>query len=281
VDAPGISWHSLTNVCLQSMADEGWLVAAKKLPTGGRGRYPHECGSGKAMIISNGRNGYSGYCNRCHANEFEPHGRRTFKELLELRRLDREHEKLLSASVKLPHDFTLDIPVHAMMWLFKASITPYMARQAGIGYSEYYKRIFLPVYQDGKLIYFQARALHDYQEIKYINPRVDRSNIAYWVIPPGADKSRLVITEDILSAIRVGRFVPTMSALGTKLSIPLANKIMEYDHATTWLDPDTAGITGAQDMRRMLLAIPTSNIVTDVDPKNLTDEEIKWQLAKE
>lgn len=225
------------------------------------------------MIISNGRNGYSGYCNRCHDNVFHGHGQRTFKELMELKRLEKEHTKSL-ATVRLPWDFTLDIPPHAMLWLLKASITPYRARKAGIGYSDHYKRVFIPVYQDGKLVYFQARALHDYQEIKYINPRIDRASIGYWVIPEGGNHGRLVITEDILSAIRVGQFVPTLSTMGTKLSIELANMLMEYDHVTTWLDPDQAGIDGARDMRRMLF-VPTSNILSEKDPKNLTDEEIK------
>lgn len=195
---------------------------------------------------------------------------------MELKRLEKEHEQSL-ATVRLPWDFTLDIPSHAMLWLLKASITPFKARQAGIGYSDYYKRVFIPVYQDGKLVYFQARALHDYQEIKYINPKVDRAAIGYWVIPPDSDKSRIVITEDILSALRVGKFIPAMSALGTKLSIPLANKLTEYKHVTTWLDPDQAGIDGAKDMRKLLMAVPTSNILSRKDPKNLPDEEIlEW-----
>ena len=195
---------------------------------------------------------------------------------MELRRRDKELAEQLSATVRLPWDFTTDIPIEAMLWLFKASITPYRARQMGIGYSEYYRRVIIPIYQGTKLVYFQARALYKDQDIKYINPKVDRSAIGYWVFPEESNHGRLIITEDILSAIRVGAFVPTLSALGTKLSTALANQAAEYDHVTTWLDPDEAGITGAQDMRKLLgLTTQTSNIVSELDPKNLTDEEIK------
>lgn len=197
---------------------------------------------------------------------------------MELRRRDKELAEQLSASVRLPSDFTLDIPPEGMLWLFKSSITPYRARELGIGYSAFYRRVIIPIYRDGKLIYFQARKLHDDQDIKYINPRVDRSNIAYWVRPPGADNSMVVITEDILSAIRVGKFVTAMSALGTKLSIPLANQLSEYDLVVTWLDPDEAGITGARSMRKMLMAVPTANLKSEKDPKNLTDQEILCTL---
>ena len=261
------------------MTDDGWLVAAKLLPLGGRGRYAHECGNGEAMIISHNNRGYSGYCNRCHANEFQGHGQRTFKELMELRAQEKDLRQELGAEVKLPSDFTLDIPVEGRLWLYKASITPGMAREAEIGYSPYFKRVIIPVFDQGGLVYFQARALHDYQDIKYINPRVDRSNIAYWVGHNDCDKARIIVTEDILSAIRVGQFIPTMSALGTRLSIPLANRLSEYDEVTTWLDPDSAGIKGAHEMRKLLtLTTRVSDIVSRADPKNLTNEEIKQCL---
>ena len=235
------------------------------------------------MLINNGKNGYSGYCNRCHETVFHPHGQRTFAELMELRKLEREQVQAL-ANVKLPYDFPRDTPAVGMLWLFKASITPYRARQLGIGWSDYYNRVFLPIYSgDGKneLIYFQARAVTKDQEIKYINPKVDRSEIGYWVIPPGADKSRIIVTEDILSAIRVGYHTPAMSALGTKLSVGLANQLSEYAHVTTWLDPDEAGITGARDMRKLIgLTTPTSNISTEKDPKDYSDEEINQYLSR-
>ena len=193
---------------------------------------------------------------------------------MELRRLEKDREEELSATVRLPWDFTLDIPLEGRLWLFKASITPHRALEMGIGYSEHYQRVIIPIYQGSELVYFQARALHDYQEIKYINPKVDRSAIAYWVGTHDSDQARIIVTEDILSAIRVGKFIPAMSALGTKLSVPLANKLMQYDHVTTWLDPDQAGIDGAYKMRKMLY-VPTTNILSSADPKNLTDEEIK------
>ena len=217
---------------------------------------------------------------RCHENVFMPFGQRSFAELMKLRRVERAQAAELT-TVRLPFDFTLNIPPIGMLWLLKASITPYRAAQLNIGWSEHYQRVFLPIYKGNKLIYFQARAVHSYQEVKYINPKVDRSNIGYWVIPKGADKSRITITEDILSAIRVGYHVPAMSALGTKLSVGLANQLSEYDHVTTWLDPDEAGITGARDMRKLMgLTTPTSNIVSDKDPKDYSDEEILHYLSR-
>lgn len=199
---------------------------------------------------------------------------------MELQRRDREFAEQLSATVRLPRDFTLDIPPEGRLWLFRASITPHMAREAGIGYSEYFQRVIIPVYQGLELVYFQARALYKEQQPKYINPKVDRSAIGYWVIPEGASHEKIAVVEDILSAMRVGKFIPAFSALGTKISIPLANQLMQYQEVITWLDSDEAGVSGAYDMRKLLMAVKTSNIITELDPKNLTDTEIQWQLQK-
>ena len=201
---------------------------------------------------------------------------------MQLRQRDKELAEQQSATVRLPRDFSLDIPEEGRLWLYKASITPHMARQAGIGYSEYFKRVVIPVYQGSELVYFQARALYKDQQPKYINPKVDRSAIGYWVIPEGGSYETLVLTEDILSAMRVGAFVPALSPLGTSLSVSLANRIAEYKQVITWLDPDPAGEDGAHNMRKMLklIGVQTRDIVSKADPKNLSDGEIKWLLSK-
>lgn len=262
-------------------SNEWWLKIAKTLPIGGKKRVQHHCGEGRAAVVNHQPKGFSLYCHRCGDSLFVPHGQRSFKELMELRKLEKQNAAAIRGSMKLPSDFTLDIPPVGMLWLLKASITPYMARKVGIGWSHKYQRVILPVYNDNNLVFYQARAVHEHQDIKYLNPSVDRASIAYWVIPPNADNSVIIITEDILSAIRVGQLIPAVSMLGTKLSEQQAEQVSNYDHVVTWLDPDEAGIVGAQNMRKMLsLAVKTSNIVSSVDPKNLPDRLILQHIEE-
>jgi len=256
-----------------------WLEAAQKLPEGQSERF-YCCGKDKGANIFHTEDGYSLYCFRdSDHNQFHSHGYRNYKELLEVKKRNAEALKVLqSERLQLPRDFTLDIPPEGMLWLLKASITPYMARQFGFGWTPYFQRVILPVHSDGKLVYYQARAVLKGQDPKYLNPKVDRASILYWR-RHSTDMSRVIITEDILSAARVGKHINTVSLLGTKITPQQANQIAEYEHVTTWLDPDKAGIEGGKKIRKILgLATKVSNIITPKDPKLLSDMQIREQL---
>jgi len=264
--------------------DTEWLKLAQSIATGSKTRIEHDCGGGKAAIVNNLPKGYSVYCNRCGHTDFVHKGQRTFQEIMQQRKRDLEDADSIRGSTNLPDDFSLEIPPEAMLWLLKANITPYIARAHGIGWSKRYQRVVLPVYNNNILVFYQMRAIHKHQTIKYLNPSVDRKSIAYWVHPVSNldTLDRIVITEDILSAIRVGKHIPTVSMLGTKISIQQAEQISKYKRATTWLDPDEAGITGAAKMRKTLRVVMyADNKITNVDPKELPDRLIKQYLRGE
>lgn len=261
-----------------------WLELAKQLPVGHHDRYKC-CGSDAAANIYHSEEGYSLHCFRnSDHNEFIGHGYRNYKELLEIKERNKEAlVALQTAKVKLPFDFTHDIPPEGMLWLLKASITPYMAKQAGFGWTPYFKRVMLPVYNKDELVYYQARAVLHGQTPKYLNPKVDRSSILYWKrhsVSSGI--RRVVVTEDILSAERIflaNDKIDTVSLLGTKITIQQANQIARYTNVTTWLDGDEAGIHGAQAVHNKVgLATRVTNIVTPKDPKLLSNKQIREQL---
>ncbi len=252
------------------------------MPLGHKTRWQHECGEGKDTILSHGDRGYSAYCFRCGNIGFEAHGQRSLAELERVRELNLQAER--SICNELPKDFTTDIPREHIHWLASGGISPNRAASNGIGWSDRLQRVVLPLYDaSGELRYWQARAVLRGQSPKYINPSVDKTGLLYWSTPPDqAGDAGLVIVEDILSAIRVGKHLPTCTAMGTKLSLQQANAIAD---ATTgsirvWLDPDKAGKDGAAAMYRQLSFI-TDNIQiiqSDSDPKNLSDREIRDTL---
>jgi len=63
----------------------------------------------------------------------------------------------------------------------------------------YKSRIIVPIYEDGKLVYFQGRAIDKSMEPKYLNPVVDKSGIIMNIKKFDRNKS-IVITEGILDA---------------------------------------------------------------------------------
>ena len=204
----------------------------------------------------------------------------SIKELQRIKELN-ANALLNTYEIALPKDFTTDIPLQGRLWLYKGSISETTWKEYGLGYSKALERVILPVYRSGKdgpLLWYQCRAILEGQQPKYIQPSASRDTVLFKSRTHGTH-NRCVITEDILSAIRVGKHTQAYSLLGTKITTSQANYLSKYDEVITWLDPDKAGVTGAYNIRKALQLITNvRNIVTDVDPKNLSDEQIKEQL---
>ena len=256
--------------------EDQWLDVARTLPLGGKVRIAHHCATTKDMIVSNSPQGLSAYCFRCGPVGYRPHGKQTLQERTELIERTRKYERELAAQPrpKLPDDYSIDIPPQFTGWLDKAGITERLRRQYRIGWSHSLHRIIVPVYsRDGDLSYWQGRAVLPVKP-KYINPKVNKDGLCFWA---GDHKQRdvIVITEDILSAIRVSESLPAASLLGCKVSDRQALDIGEYRRVFIWLDPDSAGIKGAREARRKLnLLTDTSIIQSYLDPKELSRREI-------
>jgi hypothetical protein len=258
---------------------DDWLEVARRLPVGRKARLTHDCGEGKVVIASHNEQGYSAYCFRCGNLGFEGKGYQTLEELNRIAELNAQANQV--HSVDLPKDYTLDIPAEQSRWLLKAGISVYRAAKCGIGWSPSLSRVIIPLFDDrGGLLYWQGRAVLRGQTPKYINPPVSKQELLYWCKPEKADLSRVVVTEDILSAIRVGRHLPAASILGTKLSTKQAGQLSAYDRVEFWLDPDDAGREGAQKGCRTLnLATHARQVDSEHDPKNHSDREIREILG--
>lgn len=255
-----------------------WLEEAKNLPLGHKTRLEHNCGSGRTLIVNHNLQGYSAYCFRCGEQEFEGKGKQSLQELTRIRELNAQAAQEIT-SVELPEDLTGDIPLAGRIWLYKAGLTPSTWNEYGIRYSPSMERVYLPVCKDGKPIWFQARAIHAGQTPKYLQPSADRSTVLFESAPIHPTKGVVVLTEDIVSAIRVGEVAPAISLLGTKITTAQAGYISKYDRVVIWLDSDKAGRVGAANIGRTLsLLTETTNICTTDDPKLLTKQQITEQL---
>ena len=256
-----------------------WLDQAKLLSDGKKSRIQC-CKSDRSMIISNSNSGYGAYCFRCGFNEFEPHGERSISHILRGRA---EIEFKRSRSIHLPFDA---IPIcvntcseESQAWILKAGISLNVAAdQYGILYSPKMDRVILPVYDDnGGLHYMQARALHG-QEPKYINTSNPTENVLFWAEDWRKD-DQVVITEDILSAIKVGPVNVACSILGTNMTAERAYKItLEYDKILLWFDNYEAGDRCRKTSRKQLELQGIEfirDIRTEKDPKCYSHKEIQ------
>ena len=226
------------------------------------------------MLVSHNDTGYSAYCFRCGPVGFDPHGYQSIAEIARLKELNAEAS--VPQTKELPNDYTLEIPADKFTWLAKGGISVASARNNLIGWSDRLGRIVMPVYdRDGILIYWQARAVSPGQSPKYTNPPVSKASILYTAGDSG-DKKRVIVTEDILSAIRVGAHCPTACILGTKVSDSQAAQLAAYARVSFWLDPDEAGLRGSAAGKRTLSLVTTSDIISsDADPKCLSERKIR------
>ena len=251
-----------------------WLEAAQQLPLGHKRRINHDCSEGKDMLVSHNDTGYSAYCFRCGPVGFNPHGYQSIAEIARLKELNAVAS--VPQSKELPNDFTLEIPADKFTWLAKGGISVSSARSNSIGWSNRLQRIVMPVLSaEGLLLYWQARAVCPGQSPKYTNPSVSKADIIYYAGDP-ADRSRVIVTEDILSAIRVGAHCPAACILGTKVSDSQAAQLSTFDRVSFWLDPDEAGHRGAAAGKRTLGLVTRADIITSTeDPKCLSDREMR------
>ena len=247
-----------------------WIEIAENLPLNTNTRVKC-CGRNRDAIISSSLSGYSYYCFKCDSRLFHSVRSRTLQQLLNIQELNEQPPIL-----EIPGDFTPVIPLEHCLWLYKAGISNEIYTREGIGWSDSLQRIIIPIYNsDGDLTYFQCRAVHKGQIPKYKNPQVSKSRLLYFC-GIGRARQRIVVTEDILSAIRVGKHTPACSLLGTKTSDEQAGMLSDYKLVSYWLDPDKAGIKGAREgALKVGLATKTEILTSKVDPKHLSDRVLR------
>lgn len=185
--------------------------------------------------------------------------------------------------LELPHDYTLDITEIGRQWLYKCGISPSYWTRLGIGWSDYYQRVVLPVYNhERELVWYQLRAVHEGQKPKYIQPSAAKNCVyrAHSTIKPVI----AIVVEDIASAMRINMLPITVAAyaiMGTKLTPAQLSTLISHDRVYTWFDPDKAGVEADKKVRRALgLWVNIRSVKSIVDPKKLSNQELTRAILR-
>lgn len=264
-------------------ADE-WLAQAQALPEGGRGRVDHVCGGGRTLLLSHNRDDWSAFCFRCDDHGFERKPDESWQDRLARMSREREHDDKLATQVELPSPANFEVgswPAPARVWLYKAGIGLPEIEQLGAYWHEESRRVVLPIMEGDAPIYWQARDptwTRSTKRPKYVNPQIDKQHL----VAKYGQGDLLVLTEDVLSAFRVGQVTEAWSILGTKLSTHVAGRIAEGRPVAVWLDPDPAGRKAGRDIVEHLRSMghPALRIDSRADPKLLSRREIEQWLQK-
>lgn len=253
-----------------------WLEQAQQLPLGGRRHIQHICGGGNKLLIEHKDNGYSAWCYRCSDKGWHPHPQPSLAERIAKLNAQRAVDAQAEAKVNPPVPTSFDPrdwPLPARVWLYKAGFSNESIQRNGFYFAAGINRVVLPIIVGGRVVYWQARGF-DPGLAKYINPPIDKPLARY------GDRGPLVVTEDVLSAARVGEVCRGVSALGTSLSEAAAVNLKQEagdGPIIIWLDDDDAGRRGRAKFARSLRQVGArvSLLSTPKDPKLYSRAEIE------
>ena len=204
----------------------------------------------------------------------------------------RDTKPKVMGKVVLPKNTGQTMPSEAQKLLLKGGITDDIALEYGIFHVAnatlwttqnkpiYVKnRLIFPCYSDNKdLVWYQARAVDKADQPKYYTV----GNKDY-LFKAGEDGDTVVITEDMLSAIKVGHHTRAISLQGTSINKQnLVDISQKYTNIIVWLDGDKPGLDAARKIIKQfqLVASNVQQIITGRDPKCLTNGQIDEKIAK-
>lgn len=254
-----------------------WLAQAQALKEGTRATVEHDCGDGRKMVVNHKTDCWSAWCYRCSEKGWVPKPREGLTQRLDRLKAMRAAEEAVAREIKPPMPANFDPstwPLKDRVWLYKAGLSNERIQSLGFYYCERIKRVVMPVFSNGRLVYWQART-QDPDLPKYLNPPVDKP-----VFKQGSGRV-LVLTEDMLSAARVGEVTEAWCIMGTSLTDTVITELlMSKRPIKVWLDGDSAGEKGMRKFVPQLrnFGIDAVAIRTDRDPKFHSKQEIEDQL---
>ena len=263
------------------LSRDEWEHLTEGLFVGQRIRANHACGSGTTLMVSRSLDGFRAWCFRCNAGDAMPPPQESLAEKLARLKAaagaDADVQRATAPpSPAVPASALAEWPAAAKVWLYRAGLGAAEIAQLGAYYHPDTGRVVLPVLEGGDVVYWQARSV-DGRKPKYLGAATGRQQAV-----PRYGKGTVVITEDILSAFKVGLSgAQGWAALGTAPSPRfLALLVQSTDSPLVWLDPDAAGQRGATKILRALRSygLHPRNVLSQRDPKLLSRKEIHEQI---
>ncbi len=270
------------------LEEHEWLPQAEQALQGGRtrARGNHTCGDPGSLMLSRDGNEMAAYCFRC-GRSGSKREQESPAARIERMRSEQQADDEARASIDLPEPrvYTLsEWPVDAALWFYKMGLSPSMIEELGLYWCPKLGRVVLPIMEDGRAVFWTARS-HK-RTPKWLGPlQPKRGLVARYGVGKG---DTIVLTEDPLSAYKVGRINEAWSLLGTKLHprhiVALA---ATGKRVATWLDDDKGrrggknpGQEAAKEIGARLSAygMDVRNITSDRDPKYYNTTFIRSKL---
>lgn len=238
------------------------------------------------------------YCHHCNGSGSRKLGtassrRSLHKSVCDLGVEHNERTKAHRTIAKLGGQVTQrveEVSQEGLDWIHSGGVTNNEVIDYGFGYSKDVEwarslrdRVVLPCYGSDGLAVVQYRKLSStYDPRKYITYGTGVFDTQYRHRRVASYDSRtIVVVEDILSAVRVGRYCRCIAALHGTVPVSYlcaANASGDYDRVVVWLDNDNLTIRRAarEAARELSVVYPSVLLVSGTDdPKHHTDQQIQ------
>lgn len=207
----------------------------------------------------------SAFCFGCHYTE------RADKSPFVGQRDEQDETEVLRP--KFPDDAVPTLGIAAWDWLSKYGITGVDAIKSQLRWSPYWEQLLIPLFSGGEICCIQAKNFNPKRASKAKYYNIGDKSLSTTVYGTG---KVLVLTEDVVSSLRVGHTTAAMPLLGTHIAINrLAALKRVYQTLVVWLDEDKWREAREIADAASLLGFNARSILTPKDPKEYLDEEIQ------
>ena len=178
--------------------------------------------------------------------------------------------------IELPADATTQLDARALEWLGKYGIKQEECVRLRMLWSDSTEQLIFPLYKPGNdLQAWQGRNFAVKAKSKYIS----HGKIHEILYPLGRPGDNLILTEDLLSAVKIARQGSAMPLWGSEASTHLLMRLKGItNNITIWLDSDKW--KNAHDIvkRAQSIGMTACCVFTTLDPKEYNDAQIKFFL---
>lgn len=259
-----------------------WIGYAPDKP--GKVRVNHDsdtCSGGrKSMIIERKENGTAtAYCFRCGARGYD-RPTRFYKPPKRGAVSSDGCSEVSSGSGILPptdaHDNWHGFPREVREWLIKGGITPVISGAQGFLWSDSSDRLWVPIVNRGDRVGYIERG---FSPKKYLTRTTNREECyGYYVTDNVINNTKLMLVEDVVSAIKCVTVIDTIALLGTYVKPKVISDIAKEDYKDVYifLDADNTNVRmKARSIAKRLPFVTCHVIETGKDPKHHTIPEIE------
>jgi len=181
--------------------------------------------------------------------------------------------------VTLPDDVTTTIPAIADNWLKKYEISQIELLNNNVVWSEKYQRLIFPYFGEDKynLLGYQGRYFGKEQKPKWFSQGNLDKVIKIFNLQ-NIERTGIILVEDIVSAMKVGRQFAAMPLFGSFVSAEKIIKLMQLFPITEvilWLDNDKYKEAHTYCRQLLSLGINSRVIHSIKDPKEYNNEQIE------